>query len=240
MATRTQTLAPPASEEEVLDARRPQSPAAIALPEAPTGPALAEAESLVRQIRARASEDPPPLVDRLHRCLIDMPAQGGPRAAADFLVRQLEGGTFAELEDQRGRSTRAAAVRALLALGYPYALEVSPEDLGYLRAEDKRRRSWTEPAAGAVVVAGAAAGALVAAIHPPLVAPAAVPLALGSVLGGLIAAFNRSGTRGRALGMGLLATVMVGGVVLAAAGGIFEAITALASLVAVVLLSLRR
>jgi hypothetical protein len=172
--------------------------------------------------------------------LTDLPAQGGPRAAADFLVRQLEGGTFTELEDQRGRSTRAAAVRALLALGYPYALDVSPEDLGHLRAEDKRRRLWTEPAAGAVVVAGAAASSLVAVLHPPPGAAAAVPLVLGSLGGGLLAALNRSGTRRRALGMGLLATVMVGGVVLAAGGGVLEAITALASLVALVLLSWRR
>jgi hypothetical protein len=240
MATRTQTLAPPASEEELLDARRPQSPVPVVSPGVPSAPALAEAESLVRQIRAGVSEDPTPLVDRLHRCFSDLPAQGVPRAAADFLIRQLEGGTFAALEDQRGGSTRAAAVRALLALGYPYALEVSPEDLGHLRAEDQRRRPWTEPAASAVVVAGAAASSVVAALHPSLGAAAVLPLALGSVVGGLLAAFNRSGTRGRALGMGLLATVTVGGVVLAAGGGTFEAITALASLVALVLLSWRR
>jgi hypothetical protein len=239
MATRTQTLTPSTSEEEVLDARRPV-PGAVVLPEAPSGPALAEAESLIRQIRSGTDEDPTALVDRLHRCLTDMTAQGGPRAAADFLLRQLESASLAQLEDRRGRSTRAAAVRALLALGYPYALEVSPEDLGYLRAEDARRGPWTGPAAGAVVVAGAGANVILATLFPHLSEAGALPLGLGSLLGGLLAAFTRPGSRWHAMGMGLLLAVMAGGVLFAAAGGTFEAVTALASLVALVLLIWRR
>jgi hypothetical protein len=233
MATRTQTSTPAASEEDVLDARRPQAPAVV-LPEVPSGPALAEAESLIRQLSEDA-DAPTPLVDRLHRCLKEMTAQGGPRAAADFLLRQLENGSLAELEDRRGGSTRAAAVRALLALGYPYALEVSPEDLGYLRTEDARRRPWTGRAAAAVIIAGLVAS-IVAGFFSSQGA-SAEPLSLGSVLGGLLAAFSRPGSRPRAVGMGLLATVMVGSVLLAAAGGTLEAITALASLVALVLLA---
>jgi hypothetical protein len=52
-----------------------------------------------------------------------------PRERADQLLRLLQDETLGEFTDQNGRQVRPAALEALLALGYPYALEVPPEVL---------------------------------------------------------------------------------------------------------------
>ncbi len=70
------------------------------------------------------------LVDRLGR--LDL---GSPRATADRLQALLAGGELARVRGPDGTSARAVAVERLLALGYPYALEVAPEDLAHWRAE---------------------------------------------------------------------------------------------------------
>lgn len=70
------------------------------------------------------------LVDRL--ATLDL---GSPRATADRLQALLASGALERLRTADGTSARAAAVERLLGLGYPYALEVSPEDLAHWRQE---------------------------------------------------------------------------------------------------------
>lgn len=70
------------------------------------------------------------LVDRL--ATLDL---GSPRATADRLQALLASGALESLRTADGTSARAAAVERLLGLGYPYALEVSPEDLAHWRQE---------------------------------------------------------------------------------------------------------
>lgn len=60
---------------------------------------------------------------------------GDPRATADRLLSLLSSGQLAGLTGRGGTSARAVAVERLLQLGYPYALEVAPEDLAHWRAE---------------------------------------------------------------------------------------------------------
>jgi len=55
------------------------------------------------------------------------------RPLADLLLRWLDQGTLADLEDAEGLTSRAAATAAVLSMGYPYALEISPDDLDHLR-----------------------------------------------------------------------------------------------------------
>ena len=69
-------------------------------------------------------------MDRLAR--LDL---GSPRATADRLQELLASGELTTLRASDGTSARAVAVERLLALGYPYALEVSPEDLAHWRTE---------------------------------------------------------------------------------------------------------
>ena len=87
--------------------------------------ALAEARAPGADERVRRS-----FVDRLSR--LDL---GSPRATADSLQTLLASGDLATRRASDGTSARAVAVERLLALGYPYALEVSPEDLAHWRAE---------------------------------------------------------------------------------------------------------
>src|SRR5688572_4712972 len=92
-----------------------------ALPGASTLPGLLQAVSAPGVIQEE--------VDALIRALALPLAEGeSPRARADFLLSALE--TTQEsgpLKGSDGRSLRVATVEALLALGYPYALEVPPE-----------------------------------------------------------------------------------------------------------------
>jgi hypothetical protein len=71
------------------------------------------------------------IVSRLRR----VPHQAAPEAAAWWLLRALEENTWIGWTDARGRTCRAAAVEALLGLGYPWALHVTPEDLEHYRAQ---------------------------------------------------------------------------------------------------------
>ena len=52
-----------------------------------------------------------------------------PRARADFLLFLIEAPDVHGMQGSDGRTVRAAAVQALLELGYPYALELPPEAL---------------------------------------------------------------------------------------------------------------
>lgn len=88
----------------------------------------------VEQALSASAEARPEAAARLNEVLAQMAAGGGERQVADTLHRLLAGGRLDGLEDAEGRSCRAVAVEALLSLGFPYALEVEPEDLKHLRA----------------------------------------------------------------------------------------------------------
>jgi hypothetical protein len=62
---------------------------------------------------------------------LDLPLapQQSPREHADTLLSLIEDDDLGGLTGSDGRTVRAAAIQALLALGYPYALEVPPEAL---------------------------------------------------------------------------------------------------------------
>jgi hypothetical protein len=93
---------------------------------------------------------------RINQQLDTLEAGGSGRQVADLLHELLESGRLAGLEDAEGRTCRAAATEALLRLGYPFALEVRPEDLEHLRGLDKdgRRFPWASVAAGGTMAAG--------------------------------------------------------------------------------------
>jgi len=110
------------------------------------------------------------------------------RACADLLLRLLEEGKLQGLEDSRGRTARAAAVEALLGMGYPYALELAPEDLEHLRAETRRLPLVSRVGAVALVLALTSLQGLlgwlwedeVALVHAIFTAVSAVAVALPS------------------------------------------------------------
>jgi len=88
--------------------------------------------------RALASARAPGADAAVRRAFVDGLATldlGSPRATADRLHALLASGELGLLRGSDGASARAMAVERLLALGYPYALEVAPEDLAHWREE---------------------------------------------------------------------------------------------------------
>jgi hypothetical protein len=58
-----------------------------------------------------------------------LPPDASLREHADLLLALMEDAQLADYTGSDGRTVRTAAIQALLALGYPYALEVPPEAL---------------------------------------------------------------------------------------------------------------
>jgi hypothetical protein len=81
---------------------------------------------------------------RVNELLSALPRCDDKQAAAQFLSEKLDENAFGSLQDPKGRSCRSEAVAALLALGYPHALLVSPEDLEHFRSRGRFRlgRWW--------------------------------------------------------------------------------------------------
>ncbi len=96
-------------------------------------PPLLALHRLVEEAQGSAPESRKAWAVRINQSFRAMAHSGVPREAADFITRELEQNRLANLVDPEGLTCRAAAVEALLDLGYPYALEVAPEDLEHLR-----------------------------------------------------------------------------------------------------------
>lgn len=111
----------------------------IAEPEASSGrdPRAALLE-LLPQLTSAEPEEREELAERINHWLTALAKLEGGRAA-ELIDRLLDESAFADLRDSNGISCRARAVELLLALGFPHALTVSPEDLAVFRAEEKRR-----------------------------------------------------------------------------------------------------
>lgn len=113
----------------------------------------------VQEARAATSEaERAVLAERVNHQLDTLEVGDEGRRVADLLHLLLESGQLAGLEDATGRTCRAAATEALLRLGFPFALEVRPEDLEHLRGLDPSAPSrfpWAPWAAAGTLGAGA-------------------------------------------------------------------------------------
>ncbi len=89
--------------------------------------------SLVAEARSAQGTHRTGLAGAINALLPLLPSEADPRASAALLHRLQEEGLLEGLEDEAGLPCGIAATRALLELGYPHALEVSPERLAALR-----------------------------------------------------------------------------------------------------------
>jgi hypothetical protein len=90
--------------------------------------------------RARAPGAARPEAEALIAGLaLPLDSQQSPRQRADLLLSLIEDAHLGSFTNKKGRTVRTAAVQALLALGYPYALEVPPEALEAGREERPAR-----------------------------------------------------------------------------------------------------
>ncbi|HEX5747592.1 MAG TPA: hypothetical protein VFZ09_15200 [Archangium sp.] len=229
-------------EDAELPSLAPWEPPASPLgPEADPGRVLA----LVQDARMAARDaDRARVAGALNQQLDALAAGGGSREVADLLEQLLESGQLAGLEDPGGRTCRAAATEALTRLGFPYALEVRPEDLAFLRGQDGASREfpWMSTAAGALLVAGIAAQWL---LQPPPLEQGGLGLPLVLLMGlsllTLVPALlgpERSASQRAGL-LGLLALSLVQ-LYLGVFGGYYGALSGGAGLLAWLLLMLPR
>jgi hypothetical protein len=106
-------------------------------------------------------------VDALLRALEHPLAQSdSPRSRADSLISLLESNRVSGMKGSSGQQVHAAALEALLKLGLPYALELSPAALTRARRSTKRTRR-NLPVAGLLLLL---AGALLMLFTMPLTA----------------------------------------------------------------------
>ena len=133
-----------------------REPLRSALPGTPTPPLELPLPVLVltEQLLRVPDVERPELALRLNTLLEQMAAEGGSREVADVFHRLLETGKLEGLVDTHGRTCRAVAVEALLSLGFPYALEVRPEDLEHLRASGHGGMRLGPAIPGTVLVLG--------------------------------------------------------------------------------------
>jgi hypothetical protein len=218
--------------------------------EAPASPAVPEAEpvrvrALVEEARVAATEaERALLAGKLNQQLDALAAGGGSREVADLLEQLLESGQLAGLEDTGGRTCRAAATEALTRLGFPFALEVRPEDLAYLRGQDTDAPGfpWGPTAAAGLLMTGIVAQwALVqgdpAREGPGLPLVLLMGLMLMSLVPGVLGPERSASQRAGLLGLLVLSLVQL---YLGLFGGYYGALSGGAGLLAWLLLMLPR
>ena len=168
---------------------------------------------------------------------------------AVLLHQFLEGGQLAGLEDASGRTCRAAATEALLRLGFPFALEVRPEDLEHLRALDPSAPSrfpWAPWGAAGALGAGTVTEWLLTQSASPPLSPSEEPLlplvllmglSLLSLVPALLGPERSDARRAGLLGLLVLALVQL---FLGVFGGYYGTFSGGAALLAWLLLVLPR
>lgn len=104
--------------------------------EPPSGAQKAALKTLAHELRRRAPDDG--------------------EARARVLVRLLDDSALQTVTDDAGVPLRALAAQALLELGFPHALQLSPEDLEAARRHHSMRLGWVLPLslAGGLTFAG--------------------------------------------------------------------------------------
>lgn len=103
-------------------------------------------EVLIQQ--ARAPDAARAEVDELIAGLAQpLPAEQSPRERADLLLALIDDKHLGDFSGSQGQTVRSAAVQALMALGYPYALEVPPDAL-----EPRPEREYRGGQAGSLPV----------------------------------------------------------------------------------------
>lgn len=198
----------------------------------------------VQEARAASSEaERAVLAARINQQLDTLEAGAAGRQVADLLHGLLESDQLAGLEDAEGRTCRAAATEALLRLGFPFALEVRPEDLEHLRGlgQGTEGLSWASWAATGTLGAGIVAQWLALTEDPTQGTVLPLVLLMGLSLMALVPAVlgpERSNSqRAGLLGLLILALIQL---YLGVFGGYYGTLSGAAGLLAWLLLWLPR
>lgn len=116
-----------------MEKQRPVDPI-VAYDEAPSALSSAQVLETLQLARNSEGEGRLKLAGTLNEQLKRGPSEGDREAFAALIIEKLDDEAFHDLFDTEGVSCRAVAVEALLALGFPHALNLWPDDLEYYRA----------------------------------------------------------------------------------------------------------
>lgn len=94
-------------------------------------------EAAIAEARGAEGVEQEKLADDVNAALRLLRETSAARRAADVLLGHLHKRSFGKLTGTDGRTCRSVAVEQLLALGFPFALEVMPEDLEHHRAQER-------------------------------------------------------------------------------------------------------
>lgn len=183
------------------------------------------------------------LASRINQALAQLAQGEGGRPVADVFHRLLEGGRLEGLEDEAGQTCVEAALQGLLSLGFPYALEVRPEDLERLRAAPSAAPSspglGLKPTAAAIA-GGGAAGQVALELLTSGALSAQVTLQVGALLAALVPVLlSAPKTLLRYGGLAVLLLVSVAGIFLGFSPSYAGLLSGLAGLVACLLIAVR-
>jgi hypothetical protein len=123
---------------------------------------------LVDQARDAPPEEQQELARRINRLLDQMVLEGGSRHVADWFHHLIESGRLEGLADAAGHSCHETAIKGLLSMGFPYALEIRPEDLQRVRPPEQRAtwKRFLTPLAASVAAGGAVAQVVMHLLGP--------------------------------------------------------------------------
>jgi hypothetical protein len=106
----------------------------MSLEQAPTAASAARLLETLQQARNSEGEGRLKLAGELNALLRRSTPVEEREPVAHLIIEKLDDEAFHDLYDAEGASCRAIAVEAVLALGFPFALHLWPDDLEYLRA----------------------------------------------------------------------------------------------------------
>jgi hypothetical protein len=216
--------------------------------EAPDRPAASTVDmgllhSQVVRARKAGGQARRQLADEINAAFRKLGQSGGSRAVADFLLKQLEEDAFEGLTDSEGRTCRGVAVEALLAMGYPYALEISPEDLEHLRQDSSPNPLGAYGVAGLLLALVGGGAEIFQVMEPGSFSDGALLAAVIHVGAMLVTALwggvGRRGTDGWQVALTLLVVVGLGAVPLYLAGVAPAAVGGVCALISAMVLSRR-
>lgn len=111
----------------------PEAPLPSLATELPAEVSLAELASRARELPGSAGAEAVEALAARLSALQPTPADG------ELLLSLLEAGSFHGLAGDDGTPTRALAVEALLRLGYPWSIQIHPEELAWYRDHQRRQ-----------------------------------------------------------------------------------------------------
>jgi hypothetical protein len=200
---------------------------------------------LVDQAQNASGEERQELSRRINRWLDKMAREGGSRQVADWFHHLIESSRLEGLADASGQGCHETAVRGLVAMGFPYALEVRPEDLERLKPREVQRKRPSGEANLKATAAGVVLGGALGEVLLNLLRGKHVAVSLTAEVGvaalALVALLlSQPRTPLRNMGLAVLLVASLFSFFIGVMGGYAGLVAGLAGLVAVLLFALHR